>query len=113
MDPFGSHVVRSILTLLCPSLTTHDSTHSALVRSKRSAKWKAKQGSMKSVFNKGKGREFSNSLYTPAAFNEIAMQFITILRTELDENEVRAMAASKVASPGLQVCETLLTICLI
>jgi len=110
MDPFGSHVVRSMLTLLDPSLATHGSARSVLVRSKRSATWKAKQGPMKSVLNKGKGREFSNSSYPPA-FNEMAAQFLNVLRTELGENEIRAMAANKAASPSLQVREVLLTIC--
>jgi len=107
MDPFGSHVVRSILTLLDPSLVAHGSTHSVLVRSKRSATWKAKQGPMKSVLNKEQDREFSSSLYPPAAFNEMAAQFLNVLRNELGENEIRAMAANKVASPGLQVREAL------
>lgn len=111
MDPFGSHVVRSMLTLLDPSLATHGSTRSVSVRSKKSATWKAKQGPMKSILNKGKGREFSSSLYPPAAFNEMVAHFVNVLRTELGENEIRAMAANKVASPGLQVREALLPIC--
>ncbi|KAF5364123.1 hypothetical protein D9756_000966 [Leucocoprinus leucothites] len=103
MDPFGSHVIRSLLVLLCPSLTNQDTTHVALVRSKKSAAWKAKQGSMKSVFDKDKGKGPSDSLHTPPEFHEMAKQFIKTLLTELDENEVRAMAANKVASPSLQM----------
>ncbi|KAJ3571667.1 hypothetical protein NP233_g3597 [Leucocoprinus birnbaumii] len=103
MDPFGSHVIRSLLALLCPRLAGQDSTQSTLVRSKKSAAWKAKQGPMKSVFDKGKGKDHSNALHVPSGFHEMARRFIRTLVTELDENEVRAMAANKVASPGLQM----------
>ncbi|KXN83539.1 Nucleolar protein 9 [Leucoagaricus sp. SymC.cos] len=103
MDPFGSHVIRSLLALLCPSLAKEDSSHSTLVRSKKSATWKAKQGPMKSVFDKDKGKGRSNYSRTPSEFRTIAKRFIEVVQNELDENEVRAMAANKVASPSLQM----------
>jgi nucleolar protein 9 len=99
MDPFASHVIRSLLVLLCPDLAK-DSP----VRSKKSAAWKAKQGSMKSVFEKGKGKESATQLQAPSEFRQMTGKILEVLRTDLDENEVRAMAASKVASPGLKVC---------
>ncbi|KAF9448476.1 hypothetical protein P691DRAFT_800795 [Macrolepiota fuliginosa MF-IS2] len=104
MDPFGSHVIRSLLVLLCPNLVKEDQANSSLLRSKKSAAWKAKQGPMKSVFEKGKGKEVSNpSLAWSPEFHEVARKLTEVLRSALDENEVRAMAANKVASPGLQM----------
>jgi len=101
MDPFASHVVRSLLTLLCPTVATDDEN----VRSKKSATWKAKQGEMKSIFqDKGKGKESSSSWSrAPPEFNAMARRFIEGIQQKFGENEVRAMAADRVASPGLQV----------
>lgn len=107
MDPFASHVVRALLLLLSPNLSPSD--ENGALRSKKSAAWKARQGPMKSVFgeDKGKGKETSIKR-TPAEFRQLARRLVEILRTELGENEVRALAADKVASPGLQVCTSLL-----
>ncbi|XP_006459728.1 hypothetical protein AGABI2DRAFT_202089 [Agaricus bisporus var. bisporus H97] len=98
MDPFASHVIRSLLVLLSPNLANE-----SLVRSKKSAAWKAKQGSMKSVFEKDKGREPVKQLQAPSEFHQMTKQFLEVLKSGLDENEIRAMAASKVASPGLKM----------
>lgn len=84
--------------LLSPNLANE-----SLVRSKKSAAWKAKQGSMKSVFEKDKGREPVRQLQAPLEFHQMTKQFLEVLKSGLDENEIRAMAASKVASPGLKV----------
>ena len=110
MDPFASHVVRSLLLLLSPNLSenaSHENSQFA-VRSKRSAAWKAKQGVMKSVFDtrgdvKGKGKE-KESEGVPPEFSQMARRIIEVFKSQISENEVRAMAASKVACPGLQVC---------
>jgi nucleolar protein 9 len=111
MDPFGSHVVRSLLLLLSPNLSedaSHENSQSAL-RSKKSAAWKAKQGVMKSIFVndtrgdvKGKGKE-KESEDLPD-FSQMARRIIEVFKSQISENEVRAMAASNVACPGLQVC---------
>ncbi|KAF9004819.1 armadillo-type protein [Cyathus striatus] len=94
MDPFASHVIRSLLVLLCPNLSVaEDSTHSAM-RSKKSATWKAKQGPMKS-------RNAYKSV--PPEFSRMARRFVEALAEQLDDNEVRALAASRVASPSLQL----------
>ena len=114
MDPFASHVVRSLLLLLSPNLSksaTHENSQFA-VRSKKSAAWKAKQGVMKSVFDndtkgdvKGKGKEKEKeSDGVPPDFSQMASRIIEVFKSQISENEVRAMAASKVACPGLQVC---------
>ncbi|KAF8632424.1 hypothetical protein AX17_004865 [Amanita inopinata Kibby_2008] len=103
MDPFASHVVRSLLLLLTPNLASDDSPNSSL-RSKKSSHWKAKQGTMKSVFTdeKGKGKESAVSS-VPAEFRQMARRFVKTLRAELGDNEIRAFAASKVASPALKM----------
>ena len=103
-DPFGSHVARSLLLLLSPNLSMLEETQST-VRSKKSASWKAKQGHMKSVFDdeKTKGKD-SITRSVPPEFRQMARRFVEVIRTQLGENEVRAMAASKVACPALMVC---------
>lgn len=59
---------------------------------------------MRSVFldDKGKGKEVATQ-QAPAAFRTLARRFVEVLRAELNENEVRALAANNVASPVLQV----------
>ena len=112
MDPFASHVVRSLLLLLSPNLSENASHENSqfVVRSRKSAAWKAKQGVMKSVFDndtrgdgKGKGKE-KESEGVPPDFSQMARRIIEVFKSQISENEVRAMAASKVACPGLQVC---------
>jgi len=100
MDPFASHVVRALLLLLSPNLSTSEESS---VRSKKSANWKAKQGQMKSVFGEEKGKGKETAISAPVAFQEMARRLVEAVREQLDDNEVRAMAASKVACPGLQV----------
>ncbi|RDB20532.1 Nucleolar protein 9 [Hypsizygus marmoreus] len=104
MDPFASHVIRALLLLLSPNLSSSDENAQTALRSKKSAAWKARQGPMKSVFTdeKGKGKEVPLKS-TPPEFRELARRFVEILRADLGENEVRALAANKVACPGLQM----------
>lgn len=103
MDPFASHVLRSLLLLLCPSVLPEDSAWKS-VRSKKSMSWKAKQGHMKSVFSNDKDKTaYSSSDSVPGSFRNAANHFLRILKDGLDANEVRALAANKVASPLLQV----------
>ncbi|KAG6896752.1 hypothetical protein C0992_006327 [Termitomyces sp. T32_za158] len=103
MDPFASHVVRALLILLSPNVSPAGAVGQGTVRSKKSAAWKAKQGPMRSVFTdeKGKGKEMA-SQSRPAEFKDLTRRIVNTLRTELGANEVRALAANKVASPGLQ-----------
>jgi len=106
MDPFASHVVRSLLLLLSPNLNVGTSRENSqfMVRSKKSAAWKARQGVMKSVFGdvRGKGKE-NKSERVPPEFSQMARRIIEVFKSQISDNEVRAMAASKVACPGLQV----------
>ena len=101
MDPFASHPLRALLALLMPELFPADQRASAL-RSKKSAAYKARQGPMKSVFSDEKAH-VKSSIDTPSEFGEMAQQFIQVLKGQLGANEVRALAASTVASPVLQV----------
>ncbi|PPQ90881.1 hypothetical protein CVT25_007351, partial [Psilocybe cyanescens] len=107
MDPFASHVIRSLLLLLSPNLSGSEESSQSAVRSKKSAAWKAKQGQMKSVFSssdgKGKGKGKETMKTAPAEFRQMARRFVEAVREHLDDNETRAMAASKVACPGLQM----------
>lgn len=110
MDPFASHVVRALLILLSPNASPSGAVEQGTVRSKKSAAWKAKQGPMRSVFldEKGKGKE-AVTQSTPPEFKDLARRIVNVLRTELGGNEVRALAANRVASPGLQVGLSILT----
>jgi nucleolar protein 9 len=58
---------------------------------------------MKSVFAPEDQGEQKKAHSTPTAFRETAHKLVQVVRDELDENEVRALATSKVASPVLQV----------
>lgn len=117
MDPFASHVLRALLVLLCPELIpADDASASSLLRSKKSAKHRAKQGPMKSVFVsedaderqsnglKMKGKKKATALEAyPPEFNDVARRFVACIREEMDANEVRALAANKIACPVLIV----------
>lgn len=103
MDPFASHVVRSLLLLLSPNLSLSEDGSQSALRSKKSAVWKAKQGQMKSVFDESKGKGKATLRSTPPSFRQMARKFVEEIRTQLGENETRAMVANKVACPGLQV----------
>ncbi|CAA7270741.1 unnamed protein product [Cyclocybe aegerita] len=105
LDPFASHVVRSLLLLLSPNLAALENTQSA-VRSKKSSTWKEKQGQMKSVFvdDKGKGKlQETVSKNCPPEFTKMARRLVEAVTTELDDNDTRAMAANRVACPGLKL----------
>lgn len=58
---------------------------------------------MKNVFSDVKGKVSENNVKVPEKFHEAAGRFVRIVRDELGANEVRALAADKVASPVLQV----------
>ncbi len=103
MHPFGSHVIRSILTVLVPSLRGENvhAGHGPKNRSKRSMAFKQRQDAMKPIIP---GLEESSSLHkVPASFSEMAGRYIETLRGNLGDNEVRALASNQVASPVLQV----------
>lgn len=111
MDPFASHVIRALLVLLAPDCLTateesasSQKSKSTAVRSKKSQAYKARQGPMKSVFVEGQEQKSDRRIVAvPTEFHAAARQFVTTLRAELNENEVRALAANQVASPVLQV----------
>ncbi|KAF7313483.1 hypothetical protein HMN09_00504200 [Mycena chlorophos] len=103
MDPFASHVVRALLLLLSPSLAAKQGASQSTMRSKKSAKWKARQGPLKSMFNEPANAGDAISYTPPAAFVKAARSLVQAVRDGLNENETRALAADKVASPTLQV----------
>lgn len=111
MDPFASHPLRALLALLTPDLFTPEQ-RASILRSKKSARHKAHQGPMKSVFIADKQQTTTESVKaTPPEFASIAVKFVQAVRGNLGGNEVRALAASSVASPVLQVCCTRSIIC--
>ncbi len=102
--PYASHVIRSLLLLLSPNVADSEDAQSS-VRSKKSVAWKAKQGQMKSVFDEGKGKGVPTSSEScPQEFHNMARRLLQAVRDQMDENEIRAMAANKVACPMLKVC---------
>ena len=108
MDQFASHVVRELFSLLCPQLFQSDAPHKSqsFVRSRKSAAWKAKQTPLKSIFSDvlDQGQNQSKKeVRQPPAFYEVARKYVAMLRATLDANEIRSLAASKVACPVLQV----------
>ena len=58
---------------------------------------------MKSVFLDGQGKNAEASPDVPDEFKDVAAKFVRVIKEELGGNEVRALAASQVASPVLQV----------
>jgi nucleolar protein 9 len=104
-DPFASHVVRGLLVLLSPTLSLSDpASVASSVRSKKSKKWKDKQGLMTSVFTKDTAKGKGPSVAAvPPTFGEAARHLVESVRRELNDNEVRALAANKAASPTLKV----------
>jgi nucleolar protein 9 len=104
MDPFASHVLRALLLLLSPTSSAASHKAQSNMRSKKSSAWKARQGTMKSVFADNKSYDHvDSSRSVPNEFHEAATRFVRVLKSELSDNEVRALAANKVASPLLQV----------
>ncbi|KAG2151818.1 armadillo-type protein [Suillus cothurnatus] len=105
MDPFASHVLRALLLLLSPTSSAASHKAQSNMRSKKSSAWKARQGAMKSVFadNKSHDRVDSSTRAVPNEFHEAAIRFVHVLKSELNDNEVRALAANKTASPLLQL----------
>ncbi|KAI0334862.1 ARM repeat-containing protein [Cubamyces sp. BRFM 1775] len=108
LDPFASHVIRALLLLLAPDVlgsvddgASHSSTFA--LRSKKSAAYKARQGPMKSVFAEADVQQQKAARTAPKEFRKIAKGFVSALREQLGENEVRALAANQVASPVLQM----------
>ena len=62
---------------------------------------------MKSVFadtQEGMPSSGTAQKKVPKEMRRMAERFVSTLREQLGENEVRALAADKVASPVLQVC---------
>ncbi|THH33801.1 hypothetical protein EUX98_g467 [Antrodiella citrinella] len=104
-DCFASHVIRALLSLLVPGLSSEQAnSHKASnIRSKKSASFKAKQGPLKSVFSSAEPEATAGEILRPEEFPAAAKRFVNTVREKLDANEVRALAANQVASPVLQL----------
>ncbi|PVF92971.1 ARM repeat-containing protein [Serendipita vermifera] len=97
-DPFGSHVIQRLLILLNPSLHSMQSRQE--LRSKRSAAYKAKAGPMRSLFESTTTQAHRQ---VPTRFGKISRSLVHTIRDKLSPNEVRALAADKVACPTLKI----------
>ncbi|KIJ32368.1 hypothetical protein M422DRAFT_265865 [Sphaerobolus stellatus SS14] len=106
-NQFASHVLRELLLLLAPAQVSghRDDRHAPTARSKKSAGWKARQGTMKAVIKDDQAANGKDSAVkrTPKSFMEMAKKFLDSLRSSSDPNELRALAVDKVASPVLQM----------
>ncbi|KAM5532714.1 hypothetical protein V8D89_013606 [Ganoderma adspersum] len=104
LDPFASHVVRALLLLLASDiLPNEDDTRGGpskspfALRSKKSASYKSRQGSMKSVFTEnGAQGQAKAAKRTPKEFRKAAVNVVSALRDQLNGNEVRAQAANQI-----------------
>ena len=103
-DPFASHVLRALLALLCPRLSSLESSdaQTSNFRSKKSQKFRTKQGPMKSVFVSDEQETPMPRKAVPELL-DMARTILLQLRKELNSNEIRALAADKVACPTLAV----------
>lgn len=101
LDPFASHVVRALFILLNPHLSRLADLQSSAIRSKRSAGFKAKQGTMLSVFDDEAGSLHDRRV--PDTFPSTARRLLSNTRQALSPTEIRALAANKVAAPTLKV----------
>lgn len=91
-DHYASHVIRALFILLVPSIPQEGTAKDA-TRSKRSAKWKSRQGPLKSVFTSEKGKEkVTEALPVPEEFSTWARTLLDTLKKRWNENEIRAMA---------------------
>ncbi|KZT03848.1 uncharacterized protein LAESUDRAFT_761685 [Laetiporus sulphureus 93-53] len=82
MDPFASHVICAL----------------------RSTSYKVRQGPVRSVFSGGEIRTLdATAQRAPPEFAEITNKLVLKLRKDLGDNDVRELAADKVASPVPQV----------
>lgn len=102
-DHYASHVIRALFILLVPSIPQEGTAKDA-TRSKRSAKWKSRQGPLKSVFTSEKGKEkVTEALPVPEEFSTWARTLLDTLKKRWNENEIRAMATDVRACPLLKV----------
>ena len=110
VNPFASHVIRALLLLLYPNLGSSHPTSSvvgraqSIQRSKRSAAWNARQGPLQYAYAESQEiHDESSPRVVPRQFIDMACTFVKTLREALTEDDVKALAADKVACPVLQV----------
>ncbi|KZP00041.1 ARM repeat-containing protein [Calocera viscosa TUFC12733] len=102
MDHFGSHVLGAFLTLLCgDKIPLSISAASGGVRSKKSAKYRAKQGPMTAIIDGPESAISGKSV--PAAFPTMATGLVKQIREHMDANSIRSLASHKAANPLMQL----------
>ncbi|KAG8838019.1 Nucleolar protein 9 [Serendipita sp. 411] len=99
-EQFASHVLQRLITLLVPSLDFL--REKKCFRSKRSAGYKSKQGSLKSVFEAAPDLPDATRK-TPPEFLSLAKEILNCIKEKFSASEIRALAADQVACPTLRV----------
>ena len=109
IDPFATHVLRCILTLLSPALdsTVNATSHSSNLRSKKSTKWKNKQAPLISIFGDKQQFDIEENFNPPQAWASLPGAILSAFTTGQGGNEIRSLAISAAASPTLQACSVL------
>lgn len=110
-DPFASHVLRVLLLLLsgrptAESPVTQFSQNNASLRSKRSAKFRAKETAVHAATPMAR-KDGHDKYPVPETFTSALHEVSTAATRGVGPNEVRAMAISPVASPVLQLLLTI------
>ena len=109
MDPFASHVLRVLFVLLTPSIFDDEflSTKSLVLRSKESAKHRARQGQKKSVLHISQDAEddaafhgIGDGALSSPRLEEMSKSFTRTVRETLGPNGVWALAVDKVGCPS-------------
>src|ERR1700761_6937010 len=113
IDPFATHVLRCILTLLKPTLafTVNTASHSSNLRSKKSTKWKNKQAPLNSIFGAKPQLDIEQDFNPPQAWASLPGAMLSAFVTGQAGNEIRSLAINAAASPTLQACSMLHRVC--
>ncbi|KZT55328.1 ARM repeat-containing protein [Calocera cornea HHB12733] len=102
MDHFGSHVLGALLILLCgDNIPLSISATSGLARSKKSTKYRAKQGPMTAIIDGPDPSIYQKKV--PVDFPQMAIGMVKQLREQMDANSVRSLASHKAANPLMQL----------
>ncbi|OMJ08920.1 Nucleolar protein 9, partial [Smittium culicis] len=104
LDPFGSHIIRSILYLLSGNGALHSSSGQSNMRSKKSSEYGAKKNKPVSMDNKNAKRTFK----VPDSFKENLTELLRESNGFGDPDFVMKCAYDKVGNPTLQIIIELL-----
>ncbi|OMJ25711.1 Nucleolar protein 9 [Smittium culicis] len=104
LDPFGSHIIRSILYLLSGNGALHNSSGQSNMRSKKSSEYGAKKNKPVSMDTKNAKRTFK----VPDSFKENLAELLRESNGFGDPDFVMKCSYDKVGNPTLQIIIELL-----